>query len=219
MAGLLDYSAGSTVLHRLNPIAKIALALAVCIAAFLSDSFVYLLVLLAFNVCIGLVGGIRKKTFSLLFGLVKICIFLFVLQVLFIRAGTPVFLFVTDEGLRIATLVVLHLPYKYAFTVTTALKFIPVFTDEMSSIIESQTARGVDFDTKNPIRKLRLVLPLCAPLLITSVGRTEQAAMAAEVRGFYLRDRSSGSKEYPFGMIDGGALAVIVVLVVLAVLV
>ena len=43
--------------------------------------------------------------------------------------------------------------------------------------------------------------------------------MAAEVRGFYLRDRSSGSKEYPFGMIDGGALAVIVVLVVLAVLV
>ena len=170
------------------------------------------------------------------------------MQVLFIRAGTPVFLFVTDEGLRIATLVVLrlidatmplalmlaltqmsdlsnalvkvlHLPYKYAFTVTTALKFIPVFTDEMSSIIESQTARGVDFDTKNPIRKLRLVLPLCAPLLITSVGRTEQAAMAAEVRGFYLRDRSSGSKEYPFGMIDGGALAVIVVLVVLAVLV
>lgn len=248
MAGLLDYSAGSTVLHRLNPIAKIALALAVCIAAFLSDSFVYLLALLAFNVCIGLVGGIRKKTFSLLFGLVKICIFLFVLQVLFIRTGTPVFLFVTDEGLRIATLVVLrlidatmplalmlaltqmsdlsnalvkvlHLPYKYAFTVTTALKFIPVFTDEMSSIIESQTARGVDFDTKNPIRKLRLVLPLCAPLLITSVGRTEQAAMAAEVRGFYLRDRSSGSKEYPFGVIDGGALAVIVVLVVLAVLV
>ena len=59
MAGLLDYSAGSTVLHRLNPIAKIALALAVCIAAFLSDRFADLLFLLAFNVCIGLGGGIR----------------------------------------------------------------------------------------------------------------------------------------------------------------
>lgn len=247
MAGMLDYAAGSTVLHRMNPIAKIALALGICIAAFVSDSFVFLGALLAFNVALGFVGGIGKRTVSLLIGLVKICAFLFVLQILFIRAGTPVFFFVTDEGLRIASLVVLrlinatmplalmlaltqmsdlsnalvkvlHLPYKYAFTVTTALRFIPVFTGEMSSIIESQTARGVDFDTKNPIRKLRLVLPLCAPLLITSVGRTEQAAMAAEVRGFYLRDRTSGSKSYPFGAIDGFAALGIVALVAIAVL-
>lgn len=248
MASLLDYSAGTTVLHRLNPLAKIALSLGICVAAFMSDNLVFLIALLALNVGLGFLGGIRKKTLSLLFGLVKICAFLFVLQVLFIRAGSPVFLFVTDEGLRIASLVVLrlidatmplalmlaltqmsdlsnalvkvaHLPYKYAFTVTTALRFIPVFTAEMSSIIEAQTARGVDFDTKNPIRKLRLMLPLCAPLLITSVGRTEQAAMAAEVRGFYLRDRSSGSKEYPFGAFDGAALLIIVALVALAVLV
>lgn len=246
MAGLLDYAAGSTVLHRLNPIAKIALALGICIAAFVSDNFIFLIALLAFNVGLGFLGGIRQKTLSLLSGLLKICLFLFVLQVLFIRTGTPVFLFVTDTGLHTATLVVLrlidatmplammlaltqmsdlsnalvkvlHLPYKYAFTVTTALRFIPVFTDEMSSIIESQTARGVDFDTKNPVRKLRLMLPLCAPLLITSVGRTEQAAMAAEVRGFYLRDRSSGSKSYPFGLIEGGALLVIIALIALAI--
>lgn len=248
MAGMLDYAAGSTVLHRMNPIAKIALALGICIAAFVSDSFVFLIALLAFNVALGFVGGIGKRTVSLFVGLVKICAFLFVLQVLFIRAGTPVFFFVTDEGLRIASLVVLrlidatmplalmlaltqmsdlsnalvkvlHLPYKYAFTVTTALRFIPVFTDEMSSIIESQTARGVDFDTKNPLRKLRLMLPLCAPLLITSVGRTEQAAMAAEVRGFYLRDRTSGSKSYPFRAVDALAALVIIALVAAAVLV
>jgi energy-coupling factor transport system permease protein len=246
MSGLLDYTAGSTILHRLHPLTKIALAISICVAAFLSSNIIYLLILLAFSISLGLIGGIRKKTLSLVFGLIKISVFLFILQLLFVRAGTPLFLFVTDEGLRIALIVVLRLmtatiplalmlalmlaltqmsdlsnalvkvarlPYRYAFTITTALRFIPVFTGEMTSIIESQTARGVNFDTKNPLRKLRLMMPLCVPLLITSVGRTEQAAMAAEVRGFYLRDRLSGSKKYPFKAQDLGALLIMILLV------
>ncbi|MBX9034154.1 energy-coupling factor transporter transmembrane component T family protein [Gordonibacter massiliensis (ex Traore et al. 2017)] len=246
MAGMLDYTAGNTVLHRLNPLTKVALALGICVAAFLSDNFGFLLALLVLDVALGFVGGIRKKTLKLLAGLAGICAFLFVLQVLFIRSGTPVFLFATDEGLRTAGLVVLRLidatmplalmlaltplndlagalvkrarlPYKYAFTVTTALKFVPVFTDEMGAIMEAQTARGVEFDTRNPVRKLRLMLPLCAPLLITSVGKTEQAAMAAEVRGFYLRDRTSGVRDYPFRALDAGAFALVAALIVLAV--
>lgn len=243
----MDYSAGQTVLHRLNPLTKIVLALGVCVSAFLSDNFGFLFALLALNVGLGFLGGIQAKTLKLLGGLAGVGAFLFVLQVLFIRTGSPVFLFATDEGLRTAGLVVLrlvdatmplalmlaltpmndlanalvkrvHVPYKYAFTITTALKFIPVFTDEMSAIMEAQTARGVEFDTKNPVRKLRLMLPLCAPLLITSVGRTEQAAMAAEVRGFYLRGRDSGSKEYPFAPLDAAAFVVVVALIVLAIL-
>lgn len=246
MAGMLDYTAGNTVLHRLNPLSKVALALGICVAAFLSDNFGFLLALLVLDVALGFVGGIRKKTLKLLAGLAGICAFLFVLQVLFIRSGTPMFLFATDEGLRTAGLVVLrlidatmplalmlaltplndlagalvkraHLPYKYAFTVTTALKFVPVFTDEMGAIMEAQTARGVEFDTRNPVRKLRLMLPLCAPLLITSVGKTEQAAMAAEVRGFYLRGRTSGVRDYPFRALDAGAFALVAALIVLAV--
>lgn len=248
MSGLLDYSSGDTILHRLNPLTKIALAFCICIAAFASDNFIFLGFLLVFNVGIGLVGGIRKKTFSLLFILIKICVFLFVLQILFIRLGTPVLFFITDEGLRIASLVVLRLinatiplalmlaltqmndlsnalvkvlrlPYTYAFAITTALRFIPIFADEMSSIMEAQTARGVEFDTKNPFRKIQLMLPLCVPLLITSVGRTEQAAMAAEVRGFYLRTRDSGSKEYPFGAIDFMTLVFSAALIAVAFLV
>jgi energy-coupling factor transport system permease protein len=218
-----------------------------CVAAFVSSSIVFLLALLALSIGLGFLGGIRKKTLALTWALVRVSAFLFVLQVLFIRTGTPVFLFVTDEGLITAFRVVLRLmdatmplalmlaltrmndlanalvkvvrlPYRYAFTLTTALRFIPVFTDEMSAIMESQTARGVDFDTKNPLRKLGLMMPLCVPLLITSVGRTGQAAMAAEVRGFYLRDRHSGSKEYPFKARDGVALLAMLALVALAVL-
>lgn len=92
----------------------------------------------------------------------------------------------------------LHVPYKYAFTLTTATRFIPVFADSLSGIMEAQTARGVAFDTKNPFRKLGLILPLCMPLLISSVGRIHDTAAAAEMRGFTLRTRESQSRRYTF---------------------
>lgn len=92
----------------------------------------------------------------------------------------------------------LHVPYKYAFTLTTAIRFIPVFADSLSGIMEAQTARGVAFDTKNPFKKLGLILPLCMPLLISSVGRIYDTAAAAEMRGFTLRTRESQSRRYTF---------------------
>lgn len=231
MSGLFSYATGDSFVHRMNPLVKILLAVGIGASAFLSDNFVYLFMLLGLNLLLGIVGGIGRRAFKLLVGLGTVCTFLFILQLVFIRNGNPVFLFVTDEGLRTAGLVVLrlidatlplalvlsltqvndlsnalvktlHVPYRYAFTLTTALRFVPVFMGEMSSIIEAQTARGVDFDTRNPLKKVRMVVPLCTPLLVTSVARIDQAAMAAEMRGFYLRGRNTGSKTYPLGVID-----------------
>ena len=96
----------------------------------------------------------------------------------------------------------LHVPYKYAFTLTSAIRFIPVFSAEMSGIIESQKARGVDFDVKNPFKKIGMILPLCFPLLISSVRKIEFTATAAELRGFYLRTPQSCSKEYKYHFRD-----------------
>lgn len=246
MAGVLEYSEGTTVLHRLNPLVKLAMAFLLCVASFASSNLVVLSLLLAAEVGMGFVGGIGRKTLKILAGLAGVCAFLFVLQVLFIRGGVPVFLFATDEGLRTAALVAMRLmaatlplvlmltltplndvsgalvkqarmPYPYAFALTTALKFVPVFLADMSAIMEAQTARGVEFDTANPFRKLKLMMPLAMPLLISSVGRTDQAAMAAEVRGFSLRDRSSSVKDYRVSALDALAIALAVAAIVTAV--
>ena len=90
----------------------------------------------------------------------------------------------------------LHIPYKYAFTFTSAIRFIPVFSSEMSGIIESQKARGVDFDVKNPFKKIGMILPLCFPLLMGAVRKIEFTATAAELRGFYFRTRQSCTRIY-----------------------
>ena len=96
----------------------------------------------------------------------------------------------------------LRIPYKYAFTFTSAIRFIPVFSSEMSGIIESQKARGVDFDVKNPFKKIGMILPLCFPLLMGAVRKIEFTATAAELRGFYFRTKESCTRNYKHNFCD-----------------
>jgi energy-coupling factor transport system permease protein len=101
----------------------------------------------------------------------------------------------------------LGIPYKYTFVLTTAIRFIPLFSEEMAGIMEAQISRGVEFDTRNFFKKLRLLLPLCVPLLISSVRKIEGGAISAELRGFNLRGRTSAYKRYPLSRKDAGVLA------------
>lgn len=157
----------------------------------------------------------------------------------------PLGLIITDRGVSFSLLIVLRLiaatlplalmlsvtqlsdlsgalvdrvgvPYPYAFALTTAIRFIPVFAGEMSGIMEAQTARGVKFDSHNPFKKIRLILPLCVPLLISSVQRIEGSALSAQLRGFNLRRRHSGYKRYPFRITDLASLLAGAALIALA---
>ena len=133
-----------------------------------------------------------------------------------IACAVPLFLvfYVTKlTDMANALVKVLHVPYKYAFTFMSTVHFIPVFMNDMAGIMEAQTARGVEYDTKNPIKKLKLMLPLCVPLLISSVGKTDATALAAEQRGFYLRTRASSYKRYPIKGLDIAALIVSIALI------
>ena len=86
----------------------------------------------------------------------------------------------------------------------------------MAAIMEAQTARGVEFDC-GLVKRVRLMVPLCVPLLVSSVRKTNSSAIAAEVRGFYLRGRDSAFKHYAVGGFDWVSIAFCVVLLVLAI--
>ena len=203
---------------------------------------VALLGFLALTLALGAYAGVVDRLFSLLKLLIPLALIMLVLQLAFMRDGNVVWGFITDTGLitgskaclRLlgvalplilmlmvtklndlanACVEVLHVPYRYAFTFTTALRFVPVFGQEMNAIMEAQTARGVEYDTKNPIKKLKLMLPLCVPLLISSVGKTDATALAAEQRGFYLRTRASSYKRYPIKGLDIAVLIVSIALI------
>ncbi|MFI3205726.1 MAG: energy-coupling factor transporter transmembrane component T [Clostridia bacterium] len=111
------------------------------------------------------------------------------------------------------------IPYKYTFALTTALRFIPVFSSEMSDIMEAQTARGVEFDTKNLFKKIKLILPLCVPLLTSSVQKISSGALTASLRGFNYRKKGFGYKEYKFAFRDFFVVFAIIALIVFGIFV
>lgn len=243
MVNVIDYVPGATVLHRLNPVAKLALASGIIIATFLAASYPALVGLLVITLALGAYAGVFSRLASLLKVLLPLAAIMLVLQMIFVQEGERLVGFVTSEGLvtgskaclRLlgvalplvlvltvtkltdlanACVEILHVPYRYAFAFTTALRFVPLFGQEINAIMEAQTARGVEYDTKNPIKKLQLMLPLCIPLLISSVGKTDATALAAEQRGFYLRTRESSYKRYPLQALDFAAIAVAAALIV-----
>jgi len=246
MNNLFQYIPGNSVIHRMNPVTKLALAVVICIAAFLSGNLFFLAGLLIVDLLIGIVAGVAEKTWTIFRGLLKIAVFLFVLQILLVRRGTPVLWIITDQGLLTAARVVirlvvvcmplalvlavtritdltnalvqvLHVPYQYAFTLSTAIRFVPQFLEEMSGIMEAQTSRGIAFDKAKGLKKFSMMLPLCAPLLISSVRKTDQTAAAAEIRGFRLRTRQSAYKKYPFTGVDLAAAIFCVLLLCAAI--
>lgn len=242
MKGFLDYLPGESILHKMHPLVKILVSILICAASFCSSNFFYLIGILVFNILLAVAGnsgrhgnGLLLRTLGILKGLVKMSIFLFILQLLVIRKGEPLFkigsfaitgiavqnglllvlrligatlplsilISVTNlNDLSNAMVKYLHIPYKFAFTFTSAIRFIPVFSVEMSGIIESQQARGVDFEIKNPFKKVGMILPMCFPLLISSVRKIESTATAAELRGFYLRTRACCTKSYKMHLRD-----------------
>ena len=231
MNNLFRYVPGNSLIHRLNPVTKLLLTLVICVAAFVTNRLAVLLGLLVVDLAIGITAGVAGQTRSILRGLLKIGAFLFLLQALLSRGGKPLFWIITDQGLlnagkvvlrlivvclplalvlavtRITDLTnalvqVLHVPYRYAFTLSAAIRFIPQFLEEMNGIMEAQTARGVAFDEARGLKKFSMMLPLCVPLLISSIRKTDQTAAAAEVRGFRLRTRECAYKQYPFTKLD-----------------
>ena len=95
MKGFLDYLPGSSVLHRMHPLVKIFVSILICAASFCSSNPFYLIGVILFNVLMAMAGnaglihgnGLLKRTLGILRGLIKMSIFLFILQVLVIRQG------------------------------------------------------------------------------------------------------------------------------------
>ncbi len=65
---------------------------------------------------------------------------------------------------------------------TIALRFIPTLIEETNKIMNAQKARGADIESGGLIKKVKALLPIIIPLLISSVRRAYELAEAMECR-------------------------------------
>ena len=76
------------------------------------------------------------------------------------------------------------LPYRYGFTLITALRLVPVFEQEGQIVYNAQLARGVRYDIKSPRRFLTLTRQFVLPLLVSTLGKVDTLAVSMEGRCF-----------------------------------
>jgi len=83
------------------------------------------------------------------------------------------------------------LPNWLGYIVLTALQIFPRFQDRARVILDAQKSRGLEIEV-NMVRRLRLLVPLIAPLVLSSIVDVEERAMALEARAFnYPAPKSS----------------------------
>ncbi len=101
---------------------------------------------------------------------------------------TPVSLADGIESLLSPLKVVRFPVHELALIMSIALRFIPILTDETGRIMNAQKARGADFESGGLVKRIKAVLPVLIPLLISAFRRADELGDAMDARCY------SGSK-------------------------
>ena len=72
--------------------------------------------------------------------------------------------------------------HELALIMSIALRFIPTLMDETDRIINAQKARGADFESGNIFRRIKALIPILLPLLVSSFRRADELGDAMDAR-------------------------------------
>lgn len=89
-----------------------------------------------------------------------------------------------------------------AMMMTIALRFIPTLIEETEKIMNAQKARGADLESGNLIEKIKALIPILIPLLISSVMRAYQLAEAMECRCYNGGEGRVRMKQLRYSLAD-----------------
>ena len=123
----------------------------------------------------------KEAVYSALFLATRL--FLLVLgSTLLTLTTTPVSLTDGIESLLLP-LKLLHFPvHELALIMSIALRFIPILTDETARIMNAQKARGADFESGGLLKRIRAIVPILIPLLISAFRRADELGDAMDAR-------------------------------------
>ena len=75
--------------------------------------------------------------------------------------------------------------HELAMMMTIALRFIPTLIEETDKIMSAQKARGADIESGGLIKRVKALVPILIPLLISSFRRASELADAMECRCYH----------------------------------
>lgn len=92
--------------------------------------------------------------------------------------------------------------HELALIMSIALRFIPILMDETERIKNAQKARGADFETGGIVKKVKAIVPVLIPLLLSAFRRADELGDAMEARCYSGSKNRTKYKKHRFGWRD-----------------
>ena len=102
--------------------------------------------------------------------------------------------------------------HELALIMSIALRFIPILTDETARIMNAQKARGADFESGSLVKRVKAIVPILIPLLISAFRRADELGDAMDARCYAGSKVRTKYKKLQFGWRDVFAFFVCVAL-------
>ena len=83
-------------------------------------------------------------------------------------------------------LALLHVPvHEFAMMMTIALRFVPTLLEETEKIMAAQKARGADMESGGLMQRIKALIPVLIPLVVSAFRRAFDLATAMESRCYH----------------------------------
>lgn len=124
------------------------------------------------------------------------------LRVLVLALTMTTFFTVVHPGRLTRAVHALGVPFKYAYTLTLALRFLPLMIEELATVRAAQKARGYDVDESNVVIRVAKIFPLIVPVMLTGLRRAETIALAMDLKAFNASPNRTYLVELYYGPLD-----------------
>ncbi len=108
----------------------------------------------------------------------------------------------------------LRMPKKLTYVILATLQFIPQMSERSKTIIQAQASRGVEVEG-NILVRMKTLIPLFTPLVLSSLEETEERVLTLEARAF----SANGKKTNVYILKKNGIDDVITIGVIIAIIV
>ena len=147
--------------------------------------------------------------FSLTSSSVKFALFMALRLILLILGSSILTLTTTPVALTdgieslLSPLKLIRFPvHELALVMSIALRFIPTLSEETERIISAQKARGADFESGNLFSRVKALIPILIPLIISAFRRADELGDAMEARCYTGSRKRTKYKQLKLGVND-----------------
>lgn len=195
---MVGYVPGNGFLHRAHPFTAMAIGGGAAVLAFLIAPPAGPLAVLALVVALAVTAGVWRVLIPAAVISGPFWVFLFVIHGVFreapltalglsarITASIVAFLLViavVHPGRLVEALLARGVPFAAAYLLAAAIQIVPRFRDRARAILDAQRCRGLRL-RGSPLRRVRAVVALAIPLVLSALAEVDEHALALETRG------------------------------------